>query len=166
MYITEVVNVIEQKQCNKCKQYLYLSNFYTNTYNNKIFYRNTCKTCKNKQDANRTKGTLNRWVTKSFSASKIRSLEKGLDHTITKQWIVDNLPKFCPVLGIELSFNGDKYNSPSLDRFDNNKGYTTDNVRIISYRANTLKNNGTLEELEAIVRYMKNEQISIDSNSL
>jgi hypothetical protein len=41
-----------------------------------------------------------------------------------------------------------------LDRIDNNEGYVKGNVAVISFRANTLKNNATAEELRAIADYM------------
>lgn len=44
---------------------------------------------------------------------------------------------------------------PSLDRIDPTKGYVRGNVGIICWRCNAIKRDGTLEELEAIVRYMK-----------
>ena len=40
-----------------------------------------------------------------------------------------------------------KDNSPSLDRIDSSKGYTPDNVWVISRRANIIKHDATLEEL-------------------
>jgi hypothetical protein len=42
-------------------------------------------------------------------------------------------------------------NSPSLDRIDNTKGYVPGNVWVISWRANDLKRNATLEELKLLV---------------
>lgn len=163
MYLTE------QKQCTKCKRYFNLTNFHIrNKKNNKL--HNWCKQCFNLDARERyykdvkpfrpkpiATGKLSKWLRGVICHSKSRAKLKNIEHSITKEWILDNLPKVCPVLGIELSFEDTRDNSPSLDRFDNNKGYTTDNVRIISFRANVLKNNATLEELEAIVRYMKNE---------
>jgi hypothetical protein len=35
------------------------------------------------------------------------------------------------------------------------KGYIKGNVRVISWRANELKGDATLEEMKAVVRYMK-----------
>lgn len=68
------------------------------------------------------------------------------------------MPDVCPVLGIPMSREGRKGNRdgwPSLDRLDNVQGYTRDNVRIISYRANSLKRDATPEELRAVLRYME-----------
>lgn len=49
-------------------------------------------------------------------------------------------------------------NAPSLDRIDSDKGYTRDNTRVISNRANTLKNNMTLEECRLILKDLENCQ--------
>lgn len=70
------------------------------------------------------------------------------------------IPLVCPVLGIELKHNVGKGNvssdnSPSIDRIIPNLGYVKENIRIISCRANTIKNSGTVEEHEKIIKYMK-----------
>ena len=58
-------------------------------------------------------------------------------------------PISCPVLGIPLKFNRGQMqdDSYSIDRIDSTQGYTIDNIRVISWRANRLKNNATNEEL-------------------
>jgi len=72
---------------------------------------------------------------------------------------ISPLPKFCPILGIELNYFSSKTadDSPSIDRFDCSKGYVSGNVKVISNRANRIKNNGSAEELEKIAQYMKGE---------
>ena len=42
-----------------------------------------------------------------------------------------------------------------MDRFDNAKGYTPENVRVISNRANLLKKDATVEEIRMLLRYME-----------
>jgi len=67
---------------------------------------------------------------------------------------IPEIPDKCPILGIEIEENkeaGPKDSSPSLDRIDPNKGYLPDNVRIISNRANRLRQDATLKEMEAIL---------------
>lgn len=44
---------------------------------------------------------------------------------------------------------------PSFDRIDTTKGYVKDNIDIICWRCNAIKRDATLEELEAIVEYMR-----------
>ena len=68
-------------------------------------------------------------------------------------------PDVCPLLGIPLDYKaprgmgakGRPDGLPSLDRKNSAEGYTRGNIWIISWRANRLKNNGTLEEFKSIV---------------
>lgn len=64
----------------------------------------------------------------------------------------------CPVFGMELEYlnlDKPKMNSASFDKIIPEKGYIKNNVRIISYRANWLKQDSTIEQLELIVKYIK-----------
>ena len=68
------------------------------------------------------------------------------------------IPLNCPILQIPLinSLGGKSIdNSPSLDRIDSSKGYIKGNVRIISMRANRLKQDSTIDELKKIILYME-----------
>lgn len=69
------------------------------------------------------------------------------------------MPTICPVLGIPLVLGQGKLhdNSPTLDRIIPELGYVKGNVKVISYKANRIKNNGTLADLEAVIRYMKQD---------
>lgn len=85
---------------------------------------------------------------------------KGIPFDLSPEDII--IPEFCPVLGMPLvrktpgRTRPNDY--PSLDRKDNSKGYIKGNVFVVSWRANRLKCDGSLEEFEAIIRYMKGEQ--------
>lgn len=65
-------------------------------------------------------------------------------------------PTHCPVLGMRLDYmsKGRRENSPSFDRTNPLKGYIPGNVKVISWRANRIKNDGTAAEHAAIARYM------------
>ena len=83
--------------------------------------------------------------------SKSRAKRKGFEHSITIEDI--HIPDNCPLLGIPLfpGTNGKVCpNSPTLDRIDSSKGYTPENIWVISYKANTIKSNATPEELLTI----------------
>ena len=60
------------------------------------------------------------------------------------------VPKYCPLLGTLLEFGGAPATSPSIDRLDPAKGYTKDNIWVISRRANAIKNDATPEELHRL----------------
>lgn len=89
-----------------------------------------------------------------LARARTRATERGMEFTITKEDIV--IPDKCPLLGIDIIPKAkDRTHSPSLDRIDSNKGYTPDNIWVVSSRANTLKNDATLQELELLVENLK-----------
>lgn len=95
---------------------------------------------------------------KLFHAAKIRAREKGIPFTITLLDIP--LPETCPILGIPIEtinpIPGRKHpNSPSLDQIRPGEGYTPTNTMVISWRANELKSNGTLDEFERLVAFLR-----------
>lgn len=67
------------------------------------------------------------------------------------------IPTHCPVLGIKLSTTSKRMSdeSPSLDRHIPALGYVKGNVSVISMRANRIKCDASVEELESIVAWMR-----------
>lgn len=93
--------------------------------------------------------------------AKMRANQRGLefDEAIRAKFIAAP-PDKCPCCGIAFNFvlaseNLDRRRSPSLDRFDNLKGYTLENSVVICYRCNSLKSDATLQELEKVVAWMR-----------
>ena len=82
-----------------------------------------------------------------------RAKKQGCLCILSKKDIV--IPEICPILGIPLkgSLGNASKNSPSLDRIIPALGYTRGNVQIISYQANTMKNNATPEEILAFGKW-------------
>ena len=92
-----------------------------------------------------------------FRHIRTRAKQKGLDFNLDPEDIV--YPELCPLLGIKLEFatgNKPAAHSPSIDRIDPSKGYVKGNVWVISHKANTIKHNATLDELEKLVNNLKN----------
>lgn len=85
-----------------------------------------------------------------WKAAKDRANKYGLPFNITVEDVV--IPEFCPVLGIKLQDGigkgkGANPESPSLDRVVPSLGYVRGNVRVISFKANSMKRDASEEEL-------------------
>ena len=94
-----------------------------------------------------------------FIQAKSRSKRKGINFNIEESDII--VQKTCPALGIELKCSSIKRqicdNSPTLDRVNPLLGYVKGNVKVISWRANKLKGEGTLAEHEALVKFLEDK---------
>lgn len=91
-----------------------------------------------------------------LSRAKSRAKKRNLPFNLTAEDIV--IPALCPVLGVKLDKSTDhteRDTSPSLDKIVPSLGYVKGNVRVISHRANMLKNNATVEEMELVLADLK-----------
>lgn len=88
-------------------------------------------------------------------AARERALELNLEFDLREEDIV--IPDICPVLGIPLVIGRGRATdaSPSIDRMDPTKGYTRGNICVISWKANRLKSNATLDDMEKVLTYMR-----------
>lgn len=89
-----------------------------------------------------------------WRSARDSSRKRGLDFSIEYSDVV--IPDVCPVLGIPLfrakGGLSQEDNSPTLDRIDSTKGYVKGNVWIISWRANSVKRDGTIDEYKSIIK--------------
>lgn len=92
------------------------------------------------------------WI---WVAAKNRAKRKNIEFDISEDDF--ELPSICPLLNIPMWKNPDKAcpNSYSLDRIDPKKGYIKGNVWVVSKRANAIKSDATLEELELLVSNLR-----------
>ena len=89
-----------------------------------------------------------------WDRARLRCQKNGREFNIEIKDIV--IPSRCPVLGIPIQpLSKSKAQRATLDRKDPTKGYIKGNVFVISGRANMLKNDATIEEVKAILRYMR-----------
>lgn len=90
-----------------------------------------------------------------YVQAKRRAKTIGVAFALTLEDIV--VPDVCPVLGIPLCRGGGVHHagSPTLDRMEPKGGYTPENVRVISYRANAIKSDATVQDLRRIIDYME-----------
>jgi len=92
------------------------------------------------------------------SAQK-RAKKHGWDFEINGDYLYSIAPDYCPILGVKIDYtaNDKRKYSASIDRIDSSKGYTKDNVQIISYLANLMKSNATPEEMVKFAEYVIRE---------
>ena len=88
-----------------------------------------------------------------------RAKRKGIPFEITAADI--ERPEFCPVLGLRLVYGASGKSrrlyengaAASLDRIKNERGYVKNNVLIVSLRANLLKGQASIAELQKIAAF-------------
>jgi hypothetical protein len=86
-----------------------------------------------------------------WNTARTRARRLGVPFSIAVEDIV--VPHSCPVFGCALEFGGDSDTSPSLDRLIPSLGYVPGNVIVVSNRANRIKNDATISELQKITAF-------------
>ena len=117
------------------------------------------------------------WRAATRSKTKKRGDIRDYDVLLNGRSVTEVFPVYCPVFsnlrlnytGIDFdgknnirkcseiagySDKGETWSFASIDRIDSNKGYSYDNIRIISQYANNLKNVGNIEQMRILLRYM------------
>lgn len=96
-------------------------------------------------DKRRRKGLLEQ--------AKIRAVRKGIPFYLKLKDL--KIPKICPVLSIPI-FWGRRTNrdhSPSIDRIIPERGYKPKNIIIVSWKANNIKRNWSVEDLRKVAEF-------------
>ena len=156
------------KFCNKCDTSKELYEFNKDA-TKKDGLHSVCKSCNNKKSkefrtnhpilAKQSKLNCRAKDPVKYILINIKSRCKlnNTEFNITKDDLV--YIDTCPVLGIKLDYlttaesrGLPKDNAASIDRIDNSKGYIPGNVRIVSWRANKIKNDIKISEMQAIIK--------------
>ena len=156
-----------KKPCKKCGSLIrYISNdscvecskrkmkTQGNAYSKKYYDKNKEKICEQNRIEYGSVGK--RYVYMMLKRAQKRAEEKNIIFNLSVDDI--HIPEFCPILGIKLivgKTQGPDDFSPSLDRIIPEKGYTKTNIKIISMRANRMKSNATIQEVESLLNYLK-----------
>lgn len=91
-----------------------------------------------------------------YNRLKASAKKRNISFTLELTDLYDlSYPITCPILGMPLKFNrgSAEDNSYSIDRIDSTKGYDIDNIVVISLKANKLKSNATVEEMEMLSNF-------------
>lgn len=107
------------------------------------------------------------WATKAVHSARTRAAARGIAFAIDVAHLEAIAPPICPALSIPLNYRAGRgmcqNDAPTVDRLDPDAGYVPGNVAVISYKANRMKNNGSLAEHEALVAWMSQHQSAQDA---
>lgn len=147
--------LVRQKKCEGCNEEKPYSEYYRNS---KGRFQSFCKSCCQEKErlrkrmvpAAKLRSNFSDYRKKKrgailFNQAKNRAKMKGLSFTLTEsdkmriqKQIWDGR---CEVTGLPFNLEGGKtWDSPSLDRIDNSKGYEPGNVRVVLYCVNVMSN--------------------------
>ena len=172
-----------QHYCNKCQSWQDKDNWYYRK-NEKKTRDSMCKSCRKdyRKDAKalhfkkyykenrlhylelQRKWRENNVEKKLWHSCKNSAKKRNLEFDITPEDII--VPDRCPVFDVPLDthaeanvgsgidFSSNPYR-PSVDRIDNTKGYVKGNLQVISWRANSLKKDATVTEIEQLYEHMR-----------
>lgn len=133
-------------RCSVCKEVLSEENTYPCN-------KSTCKRCCNSR-SNTYEYPIEQRL---WWGAASRAKKKGIPFNIEVSDII--VPKTCPVFGVPLERSegskGATDNSPTLDKIIPELGYVKGNICVISWKANRLKSNGTLEDFLKIVSWLQ-----------
>lgn len=144
-------------RCGGCEEYV---KKYYKEHRAQEIARATKSQNRDRTKTNQYKRELTRKNPIGYMIQRIRSRAKlnNIPFDLTKEDIV--IPSVCPVLGIPLQVSDGKAgpNSISLDRINPELGYIRGNIVVISHKANTIKSDATLLELEKVLIWLKTLQ--------
>ena len=86
------------------------------------------------------------------------SKKNGYPHNVSDDYLKSIFPTDfqCPVLGVTMTFGDESLDtSPSLDKIHPDKGYIEGNLVWISYRANKIKSDASIDELHKVWSWSK-----------
>jgi hypothetical protein len=112
--------------------------------------KHPCKSCSNKN--NNPQGEVNgvrvSWFNKYKLSASTRSLEWDIDINYVANLFVKQNYK-CSLSNLPISIRGDfKYITASIDRIDNSKGYTQENIQLVHKRINMMRGSLTVDEFK------------------
>jgi hypothetical protein len=102
-----------------------------------------------------------------YKHAKYRAAKDKIPFLISEDEILELIGSgVCPVLGIvyDLGSRTTSDKCASLEKFHPEKGYVDGNCFVISYRANRLKSDATLDELRKVVSWVEEQENKIRTN--
>lgn len=159
------------KPCGRCRETLPLDRFWRNKARPDGRYE-WCKDCaKGYHGAARRRGYARRkasdpvglWVRSACARVRRRAADLGVAFDLDEDHLLGSLPARCPALGLSLDYATERTlhdGSASLDRIRPDGGYTRENVVVVSWKANRIKNDASLRELGLVLDWMSGRKLA------
>ena len=136
------------RACRKCGEVKPFSAFHKHKQCSKGI-NTVCKECRKPLSTASWEKTSEEY--KIWHRAKSRAKKKGLDFDLEISDI--NIPDVCPVFKTPFDKNNKDY-TYSIDRIDPRKGYIKNNIMIISNKANRIKSDASVKEIEQVLSYV------------
>ena len=127
--------------------------FKENWTNPETLKRQTSEASQRKSNITRIrKSTIKGHIAVNLQRTAAHAKRNGIPFDLSVDYLLSIAPEYCPALGIKLgwceSSGKPEPHSPSLDKRIPELGYVTGNVQWLSYKANAMKRDASLEELK------------------
>ena len=102
------------------------------------------------------------WAIDAVANARQRAKRSAVAFDIDVEYVRGLVVNTCPLLGLPLLYAQPKLSdrSPTLDRKNPTLGYTKGNVAVVSHRANRLKSDSNMEELQTLLNNLINYMYS------
>lgn len=142
------------KKCSRCGEDKPLKEYWLNRANKPNPYRLTyCNTCRYKQNNANLNSSVDKFLSDRYNRLVLRARNKNIQLTITKEEFIElyhsqNGKCFYTDINMvcRVGDGGNRY-SMSIDKIIPELGYTKNNTVLCINKANTIKNDCSLEEI-------------------
>lgn len=147
-------------QCVKCtldkRKNKYKENGGYSNYNKKYYDRKKQRINDKKREKYKNNEEL--YIYHMLKRAEKRAEKSNIPFNLKQEDI--KIPEYCPALNVKLEIKncgkkGPGPFSPSLDKIVPELGYINTNVIVISHKANQIKNNASISEIEKILEWLK-----------
>lgn len=135
------------KQNELCKNWVSNNRQWMKDYNKKYCAENS-----EKKKAQARAAYLNKGL---WASARGRAKKKGILFNLEPSDVV--IPELCPVFGTPIVTNIGRCgpDSPSIDRIKPELGYVKTNIVVVSHKANAIKSNANLADLEKVLNFYR-----------
>lgn len=145
-----------RNRCRECD-----AAYFQQKYKDPTWKKAHCNRAKTRRTRLKNEEPTEIWAYDAVANVRQRARRAALRCDIDLDYVRSLVVDTCPLLGLPLLYAQPKLsdNSPTLDRKCPSLGYTKGNLAVVSHRANRLKSDSSIEELQTLlnnlIKYME-----------